>query len=224
MTDRNDIKRTPFIRLSLLSFGAFLLEYFSIFVIEGMLFQVDIWNYTPDQRANHCILMAFLWAAVISGLLFYSRKRYHYPAATGRPSVPRRDWFTALLCLAGCKIMTFIDWNTFKILGEAEGKSVFQFCAQYLYYVFEVGLVLLIILYGQKAFETRLKRESRIPFGGLVLAMTWGVFHFVSRGVGLELWNGISCMLFSVLSGIIYLKLRRRPAFSYLFIAVGYLL
>ena len=124
----------------------------------------------------------------------------------------------------GCKIMTFIDWHTLKIVGEAQGKTVFQFCAQYLYYIFEVMLVILIIIYGQKAIETLLKKESLIPFGGIILAMTWGAFHFVSRRVGLEIWNGISTMIFSVLSGVMYLRLNRKWLYSYLFITIGYLL
>ena len=74
--------------------------------------------------------------------------------------------------------MTFIDWHTLKIIGEAQGKNIFQFCAQYLYYIFEVVLVVLIIIYGQKAIETLLKKESLIPFGGIILAMTWGGFSF----------------------------------------------
>ena len=48
--------------------------------------------------------------------------------------------------------------------------------------------------------------------------MTWGIFHFVSRGVGIEVWNGISAMIFSVLSGEIYLKLNRRWLHSYQFL------
>lgn len=85
-------------------------------------------------------------------------------------------------------------------------------------------LVLLIIIYGQKAMETLLKKESQIPFGGIILGLTWGAFHFVSRGVGLEIWNGISTMIFSVLGGAVYLRLNRKCLYSYLFIAVGYLL
>ena len=119
--------------------------------------------------------------------------------------------------------MTFIDWHTLKIVGEAQGKTVFQFCAQYLYYIFEVMLVILIIIYGQKAIETLLKKESPIPFGGIILAMTWGAFHFVSRGAGLEIWNRISAMIFSVLSGVMYLRLNRKYLYIYLFIAIGYL-
>ena len=41
-----------------------------------------------------------------------------------------------------------------------------------------------------------------------------GAFHFVSRGVGLEIWNGISTMIFSVLSGVMYLRLNRKCLYS----------
>ena len=63
--------------------------------------------------------------------------------------------------------INIFDWHTLKIVGEAQGKTVFQFCAQYLYYIFEVMLVILIIIYGQKAIETLLfvylwiKEQSR---------------------------------------------------------------
>ncbi len=56
-------------------------------------------------------------------------------------------------------------------------------------------LVILIILYGQKAIETLLRKESSYPFGGMILAVTWGAFHFVSRGSGFEIWNGIGYLL-----------------------------
>ena len=91
------------------------------------------------------------------------------------------NWIVTLACFVGCKIITFIDWHTLKIIGEAQGKTVFQFCIQYLYYIFEVVLVVLIIIYGQKAIETLLKKESLIPFGGIILAMTWGVSFRIKR-------------------------------------------
>jgi len=156
---------------------------------------------------------------------FFSRKHYHFPVRRNKTDkISLKNWVVTLACFIGCKIITFIDWHTLKIVGEAQGKTVFQFCVQYLYYIFEVMLVILIIIYGQKAIETLLKKESPIPFGGIILAVTWGAFHFVSRGVGLEIWNGISTMIFSVLSGVMYLRLNRKCLYSYLFIAMGYLL
>ena len=219
------VKWTKYLWLSLLSFGAFMLELLSIFVIEVPFLHVDIQNYTANQRSIHHIIMAFMWAVVIAMLLFFSQKYFNFPSGRNKEEKSSlKNWLITFACLIGCKIMTFIDWHTLKIVGEAQGKTVFQFCAQYLYYIFEVLLVLLIIIYGQKAFETLLEKESLIPFGGIILAVTWGAFHFVSRGVGLEIWNGISTMIFSVLSGVMYLRLNKKCLYSYLFIAIGYLL
>ena len=220
-----EVKWTKYLCLSLLSFGAFMLEYFSVFVIESMFLHVDIWNYTANQRSVHCIIMAFMWAAVITALLLFSQKYFHFPTREKKEeTLSWKNRIITFACFICCKILTFIDWHTLKAVGEMQGKTIYQFCAQYLYYVFEVMLIVLIIMYGQKAMETLLKKESSIPFGGMILAMTWGAFHFVSRGVGLEIWNGISTMIFSVLSGVMYLELNRKCLCSYFFIAVGYLL
>ena len=203
-----EVKWTKYLWLSLLSFGAFMLEFLSIFAIEVIFLHVDIQNYTMQQRSIHCIIMVFMWAFFIGVLLLFSRKHYHFPErGSKRDKISSKSWIVTLACFIGCKIMTFIDWHTLKIVGEAQ-----------------VLLVILIIISGQKAIETLLKKESPIPFGGIILAMTWGAFHFVSRGVGLEIWNRISSMMFSVLSGVMYLRLNRQCLYSYLFIAIGYLL
>ena len=220
-----EIRWTKYFWLSLLSFGAFMLEYLSIFVIEAIVLHVDIQNYTAHQRSVHCIIMSFMWAVFIGILLLFSKKHYRFPTRGNQEDkISLKNWIITLACFTGCKIMTFIDWHTLKVIGEAQSKTIFQFCAQYLYYIFEVMLVILIIIYGQKSAETFIKKESSIPFGGIILAMTWGIFHFVSRGVGIEIWNGISTIIFSVLSGLIYIKLNRNWLYSYLFIAMGYLL
>lgn len=217
--------RTKYLWITLLCFGAFMLELLSIFGIEGPLLGVDVGHYTAAQRSVHCLITAGLWAVFMAAVVGWTRKSDGFPECTDKSlTIPARDWAFALVCLAGCKVMTFMDWHTLKVIGEARNKDVFQFLAQYVYYLLEVGLVLLIIIYGQKAVETLLKRKSGVPFGGILLALTWGAFHFVSRGAGFEVWNGVSCMIFSVLSGFMYLKAGRRPLYSYVLIAVGYLL
>ncbi len=73
-----EVKWTKYLWLSLLSFGAFFLEYLSIFLIEVIFLHVDIQNYTAHQRNIQCIIMAFIWAFFISVLLYFSRKYYHF--------------------------------------------------------------------------------------------------------------------------------------------------
>ncbi|MPM75807.1 NAD(P)H-hydrate epimerase [bioreactor metagenome] len=103
-----------------------------------------------------------------------------------------------------------------------KNKNLVYFAVQYSYYICEIGLMCLIIVYGQKAFETLIRKSSEIPFGGVVLALTWGAVHFFSRGI--DIWNGVSCMIVSILSGIMYLRLKKNLGYSYIFIALGYLL
>ena len=133
--------------------AAFMLEYLSIFIIEVIILHVDIQNYTMQQRSIHCIIMVFMWAFFIGALLLFSRKHYHFPErGSKRDKISSKSWIVTLACFIGCKIMTFIDWHTLKIVGEAQGKTV------------------------------------------------------------------------SVLSGVMYLRLNRQCLYSYLFIAIGYLL
>lgn len=221
---KTDIKWTKYLGFSMLFFAAFMLEYLSIFLIEVMVLKFDIQNYTSGQQSVHHLIMVILWIIYIIGLLRYSYKHFQFPTNSSGNAIGGRDWIGVLVCLAGCKIMTFIDWQTLKVIGEFHGKSISLFATQYLYYFFEIGLVLLIIIYGQQAIETLLEKESGIPFGGIILAFSWGAFHFFSRGVGVEIWNGISCMIFSVLNGYMYLKVKKNNSYSYLLIAIGYLL
>ncbi len=217
------VKWTTYFALCLISFSAFLLEYLAI-GIEILLLHFDLSCYGATQKIVHHMLTVVLWTGLLILILHFSRRHCAFPVKNKDGKISLADWLVALLCLFGCKAITFIDWHTLKVIGEFSGKTPLQFCAQYLYYFFEVAFVLLIIQFGQKAAEVKLGRASAVPFGGIAAALTWGMFHFVSRGVGIEWWNGISCMLFSVLSGIMYLRLRKNYIYSYFFIAIGYLL
>lgn len=219
----NNYKWLKYLGLSLLVFSSFLLEYFSLFVIEMFILQMDIWNYTATQRSVHHLIIVVIWLIYLYWIVSCSKK-HDKLSITKKVPISTKNWIIAFLCLTACKVMTFIDWQTLKVIGEIQEKNALQFIAQYMYYLVEIVIILLIIIYGQKAFETLLNKTSSIPFGGILLAMTWGIFHFVSRGVGIEVWNGISCIIFSILSGLMYLKLGRNFLYSYLFIAIGYLL
>lgn len=131
-----EVKWTKYLWLSLLLFGAFMLEYFSIFVIEFMILHVDIWNYTVNQRSVHCMIMVLIWAVVIVMALFFSQRYYHFPSRENKEDHPSlKNWVITFSCLICCKILTFIDWHTLKVFGEVQGKNAYQFCAQYLCYI-----------------------------------------------------------------------------------------
>ena len=211
-----------YLGISILFFIAFLLEYVAIFLIEMTLLHMDISQYGSQERSIHHGIMAIMWILYTGFVLLYCQK-HHMLYHDHKHQFIKKEICIVLFCVLCCKVLTFIDWHTFKVIGEFQGKTFFEFIMQYVYYFIEVGLVVLIITFAQKAFELRNKQKSSFPYGGWILAFTWGIFHFVSRGVGIEVWNGISCMMFSILSGIMYVQLRN-VKWSYVFIAISYLL
>ena len=74
-----------------------------------------------------------------------------------------------------------MDWGGSKLLIELQRNGALKFTFQYIYYLFEVVLFMLIIVYGQKAFEVWFKKVN-IPYGGIVVALTWGMGHWFTKG------------------------------------------
>lgn len=95
-----------------------------------------------------------------------------------------------------------------------------KFIFQYIYYFFETFLFSLIIIFGQRACEIWFKREN-IPYGGIVLALTWGIGHILSKG---SLTVGLLSALGGFLFGAAYLIVGRdyRKTLPLLFIMFAF--
>ncbi len=122
---------------------------------------------------------------------------------------------------AVCVLLNALDWGTLKIVGERQSKGALLFFFQYVYYLFEIGLVFLIVAFGQRFAEGLLRKESRIPFGGLVLCFTWGIIHMLSQG---NISTGLGVMAFALLYGGIYLLVNRDSLCAYLLMALAFVL
>lgn len=92
------------------------------------------------------------------------------------------------------------DWNGFKILLEFQRLGWLKFIFQYLYYIAESFLISLVLVFGQKAFETWFKND-KIPYGGILLGLTWGLMHILSKG---SVLTGIMTCLAGFLFGNVY--------------------
>ena len=61
----------------------------------------------------------------------------------------------------------------------------FQFIFLYIYHLFEAVLLVLAAAFFQEGCErlTKIKNEH-IPWGGVILAVTWGLLHYFTNGRG----------------------------------------
>lgn len=80
-----------------------------------------------------------------------------------------------------------------------------MFIFQYIYYAFETLLFTLILVYGQKACESWFKKKN-IPYGGIILALTWGLAHTFTKG---SIASGLLSALGGFAYGAVYLLVNR---------------
>jgi len=73
-------------------------------------------------------------------------------------------------------------------------------------------LVLLIIIFGQTAFE-KWFNNNKIPFGGILVALTWGLGHWLSKG---SLITGLYTAVGGFVFGSAYLLTRREQEIPHL--------
>ena len=76
-----------------------------------------------------------------------------------------------------------------------------MFALQYTYYVFEMLLAGLIISFSQKVFDNVKKKDCRMPWGGLILGLSWGLGHYITKG---NLFVALFAFVVAIFFGLIY--------------------
>lgn len=129
----------------------------------------------------------------------------------------------AVVLAIGIRLLVLQEW---KPLGECERLSAvqgaatpFAFALLLVYYLCETAVILLVIALGQRAGEMRFGAPA-VPWGGLVLACTWGATHILLQGPA----TGFYAMSAAVLYGCIYSLGRRRSVCTYLLVAAAFIL
>lgn len=182
-------------------------------VFEPLLFKgIKPADYSTLQHIVHWMLTILCWAVISLFLVRRSKQKLGFDLL-GHSLPSKQGCIIAALLVAACVTLNALDWQTLKIAGEFQKKGPVLFGFQYLYYMFEVGLVFLIVAFGQKFAEELLKKRSNIPFGGVVLCFTWGVIHMLSKG---SLFTGLGVMAFALCYGFMYVLLNRNAKYSYL--------
>lgn len=115
--------------------------------------------------------------------------------------------------------LKYMDWNGLKIVLEYQNLGLLLLIFQYVY-AFETALFTLMIVFGQKACELWFK-NSRLPYGGIIAGLTWGLGHIFTKG---SLLTGIFSMLLGFLFGAMYLLLNRDIKKTYIVLLLLFVL
>ncbi len=176
-----------------------------VVAVEESMFQVDINNFTVTQNIIH-------WMITISGWILLGMLVIHIGKKTTGFDIWERgskmlswQYITIVVCFVVNIIAKYLAWGGFKVVREWNSRGPLLFTFQYIYYLAEGFLVSLIIVFGQKACEKWFHNE-KIPYGGIVLGLTWGLAHIFTKG---SLMVGILSAVGGFLFGAAYLLVNK---------------
>ncbi|MBO4291803.1 MAG: hypothetical protein J5898_07840 [Lachnospiraceae bacterium] len=218
-----------FLVYGLEAFGVIGIELLWGGLIEPMLYQRQMNEFTTLQHICHWIVICIVWGLGAYAIVKQCKKESgmdlienirKIPFLGGEERIKIWQWILIAAGTVFCLISTWIDWNGSKVLAEFRSRGPVLFPFQYIYYLFEVLLVLLIIIFGQTAFE-KWFRNNKIPFGGILVALTWGLAHWASKGtLGTALYAAAGGFVF----GSIYLLTNRNVKLSYVLLGIMFIL
>jgi hypothetical protein len=189
------ITGADYLYLALYAFAGIGLELILVGVTES-LFGVSLKTYTTSQHIIHWVVICIIWLIVGIFLINLASKKYDFNLWENKSNLKGWQYIGVAICLVVSIASHYVDWEGFKPLLEFQRLGMLKFIFQYIYYLFETFLISQIVIFGQKACEKWFKNET-IPYGGIVLALTWGLMHIVSKG-------SVAIGLLSAFGGFLY--------------------
>ena len=210
-------------------FGVIGFELLWGFVIEPLLYKRGVNDFNTWQMIVHWVVTCIAWGLGALLVVKECRKKSGLELLGNiknasffnkENKIKIWQWILIMLGIILCLVSTWIDWNGSKVLAEFHSREPLLFVFQYIYYLFEVMLVLLIIIFGQTAFEKWFK-NNKIPFGGILVALTWGLGHWLTKG---SLFAGLYTAVGGFIFGSAYLLCNRNVKLSYVLLCIMFIL
>ncbi len=204
MEKSKNITGFDFLWLAFYTIAAFLFELLLV-TVEGFL-GISIYHATMFQMIAHWIVTSLGWLGLGFAIIALAKKQTGFDLLkTEKKTVSVWQWLTIVLSFILITLVQYWDWKGFKILIELQHLGWLRFLFQYIYYAAESFLISLVLVFGQKAFETWFKND-KIPYGGILLGLTWGLMHILSKG---SVLTGILTCLAGFLFGSVYLLVNK---------------
>lgn len=213
-------KAWGFLLLALLAFAGLGLELLLAFFIEPLIYGKSLNDFNTAESIAHWLITCFVWLLAAFALHTVSKRKHDFDVLSYKQRPTALGWLFALAALAISITVSIIDWNGLKVVKEFAYNGWQKFIFQYMYYLCEVVLMVLIIAFGQKAGELWTKQQ-KLPWGGLLLGITWGLVHMLTQA---SVSSGLLSLLAAVLYGIIYIAARKNMAVAYPLILLAFVL
>ncbi len=199
-----------------------LLGFFSEFIMlqtEQVLYNKHYFRFTITESVLHWVLVCVLWG-LIGLMMFYAAVRMYAFDLTKKNNLPNKKGIAAsALLVAGAVFLKLHFYGGWRIHLDFLRSGWFQFIFQYIYYFFELFLTVITIALLQEWCE-RVFKNSKLPFGGIIFALTWGMSHIITQG---DTLLGIGYILLALMFGMAYLFMNKNLLFTFIVVSLIFL-
>lgn len=204
---------------AMLAFAGLGIEVLLAFLIEPFIYGCQMNEWSVIQNISHWVITCICWGLICFLLIKNTKTKYGFDIFRRQTKMKLWQWCAVAVIFVIMLVDSYIDWNGSKVLKELHYNGWLKFIFQYIYYVFETGLVLLIIVFGQKAFEKWFHNDGNvpIPYGGILTGLTWGLVHILTKG-SFTMW------ISGIVYGITYLLVNRDVKKAYIWILLMFVL
>ncbi|MBQ1388690.1 MAG: hypothetical protein IIY78_03595 [Clostridia bacterium] len=218
---KKSITPTMLFLLGVFSIMGLLSEYLLI-ELETYIFNKKYIEFTITESVTHWIVICVVWA-LLGLLLFYVTARvYGFDMMKKNERPTMQGLVVAVMLLSSSVGVKYILLGGWQMAVDFRREGWFQFIFLYIYRLFETVLLLMAAAFFQEGFERVVKIDNKkIPWGGAILALTWGLIHLITTG------DVIMALFYTALSffiGCAYLSAHRNVYISYIFAVVLMLL
>lgn len=217
---KKEAKGWDFMSLALYAFAGLGIEIIYAYMLEPIIYRHSMSEWNTTQTICHWILICITWGVITYLIIKHAYNKYNFNIFESKAKIKVWQWGLTAICIALVLISDTINWNGFKVIHEFQSNEMPKFVFQYIYYLFETCLFMLIIVFGQKACEKWFNNE-KIPYGGIAVALTWGMAHWMTKG---NLITGLFTAACGFCFGVVYLLLNRNIKWTYLVLCIMFIL
>lgn len=205
---------------AMLAFGGLGIEVLYAYWLEPLIYGHSMKEFTTIECIIHWSVTIITWLVVASLTVRSAKKNlgFQLKGTDGKWTLLGIITSSALVGLM--LVVNYVDVGGLKIIHEFHRLGVLKFIFQHLYYLAEVVLFTLIIVFGQNALE-KLFGKKNVPYGGIIVGLTWGLAHCFTKG---SIWIGLGGIVIGFLFGAVYVFLGKDFKKTYIVLALAFII
>lgn len=205
---------------AMLAFGGLGLEVLYVYFLEPLFYGHSMQEFTTIECIIHWSVTIITWLVVAYLIVRSAKKNLGFQLKGTDSKWTLLGIITSSALIGLMLVENYVDVGGLKVIHEFQKLGVLKFIFQHLYYLAEVVLFSLIIVFGQVALEKLFGRKN-VPYGGIIVGLTWGLAHWFTKG---SILIGLEGLVIGFLFGAIYLFLNKDLKKTYVVLALAFII